>query len=49
MSTKKLKTVSLDTIIDKHIGKVGSKRRDTFEYELKFELLGSAIKEARTH
>lgn len=49
MSTKKLKTVSLDTMIDKHLGKVGTKRRDAFEYELKLELLGSAIKEARTH
>ena len=49
MSTKKLKTVSLDTMIDKHVGKVGTKRRDAFEYELKLELLGSAIKEARTH
>jgi len=49
MSTKKLKTVSLDTMIDKHVGTVGTKRRDAFEYELKLELLGSAIKEARTH
>jgi len=49
MSTKKLKTVSLDTMIDKHVGMVGTKRRDSFEYELKLELSGSAIKEARTH
>ena len=49
MSTKKLKTVSFDTMIDKHVGKIGTKRRDAFEYELKLELLGSAIKEARTH
>jgi DNA-binding XRE family transcriptional regulator len=48
MSTKKLKTVSLDTMIDKHIGKIGTKKRDAFEYELTLELLGSAIKEART-
>ncbi len=49
MSTKKIKTVSLDTMIDKHVGKVGTKRRDAFEFELKLDLLGSAIKEARTH
>ena len=49
MSTKTLKTVSLDKMIDKHVGKVGTKRRDAFEYELKLELLGSAIKEARTY
>ncbi len=48
MSTKKLKTVSLDAMIDKHVGKVGTKRRDAFEYELKLELLGNAIREART-
>ena len=48
MATKKLKSVSLDTMIDKHVGKIGTARRDTFEYELKLELLGSAIKEART-
>lgn len=46
---KKLKTVSLDTMIDKHIGKVGTPGRDAFEQELKLELLGYAIKEARLH
>jgi HTH-type transcriptional regulator/antitoxin HipB len=50
MSTnKKLKTVSLDTMIDKHIGKRGTAKRETFEYELKLELLGEAIKKARQH
>lgn len=44
---KPLKTVSLDTMIDKHIGKVGTKRRDSFENELKIDLLGNAIKKAR--
>ncbi len=46
---KKLKTISLDTMIDKHVGKVGTPERDTFEQELKLELLGHAIKEARLH
>lgn len=46
---KKLKIVSLDTMIDKHIGKVGTPDRDEFEQELKLELLGYAIKEARLH
>lgn len=46
---KELKTVSLDTMIDKHIGKVGTPSRDAFEQELKLDLLGSAIKEARLH
>jgi HTH-type transcriptional regulator / antitoxin HipB len=46
---KKIKTVSLDTMIDKHIGIAGSPARDAFEQELKLDLLGNAIKEARLH
>ncbi len=46
---KKIKTVSLDTMIDKHIGKAGSPARDAFERELKLDMLGNAIKEARLH
>jgi len=49
MATKKMKTVSLDTMIDKHVGKTGTPERDAFEYELKLELLGNAIKETRLH
>jgi HTH-type transcriptional regulator/antitoxin HipB len=48
-ATKKMKTVSLDTMINKHIGKTGTTRRDAFEYELKLDLLGNAIREARRH
>jgi HTH-type transcriptional regulator / antitoxin HipB len=47
METNKFKTVSLDTMIDKHIGKVGTERRDVFENELRIDLLGQAIKHAR--
>lgn len=43
----KFKTVSLDSMIDKHIGKKGTKKRDAFEYELRIDLLGGAIKKAR--
>lgn len=46
---KKMKTISLDTMIDKDIGKIGTPKRDAFEYELKLDLLGQAIKEARLH
>lgn len=49
MSSKKLKTVSLETMIDTHIGKEGTPNRDIFEQELKIELLGLLIKEARLH
>ncbi|OYU97389.1 MAG: transcriptional regulator [Bacteroidetes bacterium B1(2017)] len=43
----KFKTVSLDTLIDKHVGKRGTKKRDSFENELRIDLLGQAIKQAR--
>lgn len=44
---KKLKAVSLDTMINKHIGERGTPRRDAFENELRIDLLGQAIKQAR--
>lgn len=43
----KFKTVSLETMIDKHIGKHGTKRREAFENELRIDLLGQTIKQAR--
>ena len=45
--TNKFKTVSLDAMIDKHIGKPGTERREAFENELRIDLLGQAIKQAR--
>ena len=42
-----LKTISLDTMIDKHIGKRGTPKREAFENELRIDLLGYAIKQAR--
>lgn len=42
-----LKTYSLDEITDKHIGKRGTTKREAFEYELRIDLLGEAIKQAR--
>ncbi len=47
MTKNKFKTVSLDTMIDKHIGKHGTDRREAFENELRIDLLGQAIKQAR--
>ena len=46
---KKMKTVPLGAMIDKHVGKIGTPARDFFEQELKLDLLGNAIKEARLH
>jgi len=44
---KPLKTISLEELTDKHIGKRGTPKREAFEYELRLDLLGRAIKEAR--
>lgn len=43
----KFKTISIDEMVDKHIGKIGTPKRDVFENELRLDLLGNAIKEAR--
>ncbi len=42
-----MKTYSLEELTDKHIGKKGTKKRDEFENELRIDLLGHAIKQAR--
>ncbi len=47
MKKKGLKTYGLDEMIDKHIGKRGTPKREAFEYELRLDLLGNAIKQAR--
>ena len=47
MATNKFKTTSLDQMLDKHLGKTGTSRRDNFESELRVDLLGYAIKEER--
>jgi HTH-type transcriptional regulator/antitoxin HipB len=44
---KPLKTVSLEALTDKHVGKKGTPEREAFEYELRLDLLGEAIKAAR--
>jgi len=47
MKTEPLKTYSLEEMLDKHIGKLGTPKRETFENELRLDLLGEAIKQAR--
>ena len=42
-----MKTTSLETMMDRHIGKIGTDDRDAFEHELKMDILGEAIKKAR--
>jgi len=47
MSNQGLKTFTLEEITDKHIGQAGTPRRESFENELRLDLLGEAIKQAR--
>jgi DNA-binding XRE family transcriptional regulator len=47
MASKKMKTTSLETLIDKHVGKKGTKNRDQFEEELRLDVLGYKIKQLR--
>ena len=49
MPLKKIKAIPLETMIDTHVGKPGTPKRDVFEQELRLELLGHIIKEARLH
>ena len=41
---KKTKTKSLDSLTNKFIGKRGTPDRETFEHELRMDLLSAAIK-----
>lgn len=42
-----MKTYTLEHITDKHIGKRGTVRREAFENELRLDLIGEAIRQAR--
>lgn len=42
-----MKTYSLEQLTDQYIGKKGTKKRDDFDNELRLDLLGQAIKQAR--
>ncbi len=42
-----MKTFTLEEVQDKLIGKVGTPRRDIFEYNLQMDLIGLAIKKTR--
>ena len=47
MKKELLKTYSLEEMLDKHIGRLGTPKREAFENELRLDLLGEAIKQAR--
>ena len=42
-----MKTYTLDEVQDKIIGKKGTPNREKFEYELRMDIIGAMIKEAR--
>ena len=42
-----MKTFTLDQVTDEIVGKIGTKNRDKFEYDLQMDLIGNAIKETR--
>ena len=46
-NTNKMKVYTLDQAKDKYIGKVGTEKRDKYEYELRLDLLGEMIKQTR--
>jgi HTH-type transcriptional regulator / antitoxin HipB len=43
----KLRVYTLEQAKDKHLGKVGTEKRDKYEYELRLDLLGEMIKQTR--
>lgn len=47
MENTKLRIYTLDEAKDKYLGKIGTEKRDKYEYELKLDLLGAMIKQAR--
>ncbi len=47
MNPKKPISHSLSDMKDKYIGKVGTEPRDSYEYELRMDVLGKMIKTAR--
>lgn len=42
-----MKTIGLNELKDKSLGKLGTSKRDEYEYELRVELLSEQIKELR--
>lgn len=47
MATKELTTYTLQEMKDKFVGQIGTKEREDYEYELKMDVIGRMIKQAR--
>ena len=43
----KLRIYTLDEAKNKHLGEIGTDKRDKYEYELRLDLLGQMIKQTR--
>ena len=46
-NTNKLKIYTLEAAKNKHLGIIGTEKRDKYEYELRLDLLGEMIKQTR--
>ncbi len=44
---KKMKMMTLDQMKDKDIGKIGTTERDSYEFDLRMEVLGEMIRSVR--
>ncbi len=44
---KKMRMMTFDQLKDRDIGKIGTKERDRYEFDLKMEILGEMIKSVR--
>ena len=42
-----MKTFTLNEVTDQIVGEIGTENRNKFEYDLKMDLIGNAIKETR--
>ena len=46
-NTGKMRMMTLDQLKDEHLGKLGTPERDSYEFELKVDILGEMIKSVR--
>ena len=47
MKHQPMRTYTLEEITTRYIGELGTEKREKFEYELRIDLLGEALKQAR--
>lgn len=47
MKKRPMKVYTLDEMIDKHVGEIGTPQRDAFEHRLSMDLLGRMIRTVR--